>query len=331
MFLKVENKSQWKEFLDKALFKTFFHTLEWESFLEKEFSWITFERYLWHEELLVSIARCKVFGKEKLISHPFCEYGGPLPMRDGIDLQNFHDDFSHFFGANAYMQFHPYVLRFCKIGAAQVSAVGGRDRATFWIEDLEKGSDRLWAEFRADYRQRARKAGRMGVLVEECKTKRDLQIFYDLYVDTMKRHQNIPLTFPVFEFFAGGNVKIFLARAGGKIIGGSLFLFYKPFIHYFINASDRNFRAYGVNHLILWHAIQKFAGGEYAYLDLGGTRKGSNLEEFKRGARPKEHPIYTIGERNSAARDKKFLRSMWSLMPSVAMKFLSPYLLRLRV
>ncbi|MBI1888494.1 MAG: GNAT family N-acetyltransferase [Candidatus Spechtbacteria bacterium] len=333
-FQKIEDKSEWEGVLNRVLFKTFFHMPAWENFLEKEFSWVKFEHYVWREQLGVSMASCKVFGKEKLISHPFCEYGGPLPLRREIDFQNFYTDFYDFFGENAYMQIHPYILKFCapKIIYAFVSGEESESkRATFWIENLEAGSGKLWAAFRGDYRARVRKAERMGVTVEECKTKKDLERFYTIYVETMKRHQNIPLPFGVFEFLNGGRARIFLAKVGEKVMGGSAFLFYKPFIHYFINASDRNFRTYGVNHAILWHAIQKFAGGEYAYLDLGGTRKGSNLEEFKRGARPKEYPIVTIGERGSRVRDRKFLRLMWSLVPNGAMKLLSPYLLRFKI
>lgn len=330
-FQKIEDKREWGSILNRVLFKTFFHTLAWENFLEKEFPWVKFEHYVWREQLGVSMAKCKVFGKEKLISHPFCEYGGPLPLRREIDFRNFRNDFHGFFGGNAYMQFHPYVLKFCKMETTQAFVSGESERRTFWIESLEAGSGKLWVAFRGDYRARVRRAERMGVTVEECKTKKDLAKLYSMYVETMKRHQNIPLPFGVFEFFYEGSARIFLAKLGEKVIGGSVFLFYKPFIHYFINASDRNFRAYGMNHLILWHAMQKFAGGEYAYLDLGGTRKGSNLEEFKKGARPKEYPIVTIGERSSTVRDRKLLRLMWSLLPNGAMKLLSRYLLRLKI
>ena len=46
-FRKIENLKEWQALLEKALFKTFFHTLEWESFLEQNFKWLKFERYIW--------------------------------------------------------------------------------------------------------------------------------------------------------------------------------------------------------------------------------------------------------------------------------------------
>ena len=41
-FQKIENKEEVRNLLDKVLFKTFFHKLEWQEFLEKEFKWLKF-------------------------------------------------------------------------------------------------------------------------------------------------------------------------------------------------------------------------------------------------------------------------------------------------
>ena len=110
-FQKIENKTEWGKLLNKGFFKTFFHSPEWEDFLEKEFSWIRFERYLWKDELLLSVARCKFLGKEKVVSHPLCEYGGPLPLKGGVDWEGFADDFKKELGPRAKIKFHPYLVR----------------------------------------------------------------------------------------------------------------------------------------------------------------------------------------------------------------------------
>ncbi|MBU3922778.1 hypothetical protein KJ684_00880, partial [Patescibacteria group bacterium] len=85
-FQKID-KEEYKEILKKIKFKTFFHSLEWLDFLEKEFKWLKFERYNYQNQALLSFA--KVNGK--LISHPFCEYGGPLPLVEKIDGQKFQE------------------------------------------------------------------------------------------------------------------------------------------------------------------------------------------------------------------------------------------------
>lgn len=321
MFLKVESKSQWRSLSDKALFKTFFHSSDWEDFLEKEFFWMEFERYVWKDEFLLSIARCRLFGKEKLASHPFCEYGGPMPLREGADYYEFEKDFAKEFGCSARMRFHPYVK------------TGFRGNlATFWIENYSKKSaDDLWKGLRKTLRQEIKGGDGQGMYVEDCRSKEDLAQFYEIYLGAVRRHKNIPLLFSFFEFFQAHEfAKIFLAKRFGKVVGGSVFLFYQPFIHYFINASDQKFRSMRIGHKILWHVMKKYAGHEYDYFDLGGTRRGSVLEVFKRGWGAKEYPIFGIGN-NSDKGGVSSLRNILGLVPSALMKRAAPFALWLKV
>ena len=328
-FRKLEY-NEYQEVCKKVLFRTFFHSAQWEKFLEKKFSWIKFEYYIWKDDAIFSVARCRLFAKVKLISHPFCEYGGPLPLKHGVDFDKFAEDFRREFPQGSRIKFHPYVLN----GARRDSPSSGSKLLTFWVEGLSKNNpEYFWDSFRADYRQRIRKAHKSGILVEVCQNRKDLKAFYDLYVGVMKAHKNIPLPFEAFEFFdIEHSAKIILAKKGTDILAGSIFLFYKPFIHYFINASDKRFRNLGANHAILWQVIQQYAGGgDYSYLDLGGTRSGARLEEFKRGSGAKEYEIYTIGETEGSARRRGLAREGWSLMPNFLIKIISPSLLRFRI
>jgi len=137
----------------------------------------------------------------------------------------------------------------------------------------------LLGSFRKTLKQEIKKSEQHGIDILECKTGEDLKKFYSLYLETIKRQRSIPLPYSVFEFF-DKHAKIFIAKKSEQIIGGSVFLRNKPFIHYFINASDYKLRGLNIGHRILWHVIQEYAGKEYDYFDLGGTRKGSSLEIF---------------------------------------------------
>lgn len=397
MFSKVENKSQWKGLLDSALFKTFFHSPGWEEFLENEFKWIKFEHYVWcpfgtspagrKDEALLSMARCRLFGKEKLVSHPFCEYGGPLPLKEKFDFENFIGDFRSAFGFSARIRFHPYLYRnsevqYCFPAHSRPASAGlegsgcfgspcgrsaeGRQTSpsrlqqgenppesnielpnrfisTFWIENFSQRSpEDLLKSFRKTLRHEIKKAEGSGMEVSECENEEDLKEFYGQYLQTVKRHKNIPLPFSAFRFFCGSMLtgsdpvnsssKIFLAKTGNKVVGGSVFLFYPPFIHYFINASDIRFREYNANHLILWKAIQKYSGSGFDYFDLGGTRKGSGLEIFKRGWGAKEFPIYEVGGSGKESKgDKSMLRSIWGMLPISISSRLSHFMLWMKV
>jgi len=317
-FQKIENKDEWEVLLSRVSFKTFFHTTEWESFLEKEFSWMKFDRYMWKGELLLSVARCKLFGKEKIVSHPLCEYGGPLPLADNINYANFENDFTREFGRRARIHYHP------RIKTESVGAL-----STFWIENYSKKTvEDLWKGLRKTVRQEIRAGEAQGIYVEGCKNEEEVKQFYSMYLGTVKRHKNIPLPFSAFEFFCkSSNADILLAKKDGKVLGGSAFLFYEPFVHYFLNASDYQFRKWNVGHMVLWSAMQKYKNSTgYDYFDLGGTRKGSSLEVFKRGWGSKEYPIYEVGA-GSAGSDKSFLRNVLGLIPPFIMRRLAPVLL----
>src|SRR3989344_4208742 len=108
-FRKIERTDEWENLLKRTFFKTFFRSLSWENFIEDEFSNIKFERYVWKDELLLSMARAKFLGREKLVSHPFCEYGGALPLRDSMNFADFSKDFASVFGEKARIKFHPYL------------------------------------------------------------------------------------------------------------------------------------------------------------------------------------------------------------------------------
>jgi len=328
-FQKIEDKEKWQELLSKALFKTFFHTLEWEEFLEKELGWLRFDRYLYKDELLLSLAKYKVLGKEKLISHPFCEYGGPLPLVEKIDGEKFKQDLFLEFESPLEINLHPWMLNYLKDFKLEKAESW---RSTYWIKDFSKlRKEKLLASFRYDVRHSIKRAQKQGFSFEECQSDTNLKEFYSLYVKIIKRHKNIPLPYSFFEFFWKFS-KIFFLKSNKKIITGSIFLFYRPFIHYFITASDDNFRKLGINHLLLWRVIEKYAGKHYDFLDLGATKEGSKLEIFKRGWRGKKIPIYELSGQLSKSRLRDSgLRNVLGLLPLFLTEKISPCLLKYKL
>jgi len=328
-FLKIESENQWQDLLEKALFKTFFHRSEWEKFLEKEFKWLKFEHYNYQNSVLLSLARVKILGKEKLISHPFCEYGGPLPLVEKIDGRSFKEDLFSEFKDPFEINLHPRTLNYFE-NLELKEADSWRD--TYWIENFSKLKiEELFSSFRYDIRHSIKRAEKQGFDFEECQSKDDLQKFYELYIKTVQRHKNIPLSFSFFEFF-WQSAKIFFLKSGKKIVTGSVFLFYKPFIHYFITASDYSFRGQAVNHLLLFNVIKKYLGQDYDFFDLGATRKSSSLEIFKRGWRGKELPIFELSNRPDKLKLRHSkLRNVLGFLPLPLIKKVSPHLLKYKL
>jgi len=320
-FQKIDKK-EYKELFDKVSFKTFFHNPEWHDFLERKFKWLKFECYLYKDEALLPVARFKVFGKEKLISLPFCEYGGPLPIGQRTDFESFEKDVLSEF-KNIKIKVHPQI----KPGNTE-SEVN-----THWIEDLNNlSAENLFNSFRKTLKHSIRNAQEQILTIKKCSNLDELKQFYKLYLINLKRKKTIPYPFSIFKFlFEGKNAEILLALHRDKIIAGDLFVYYDKFVHYFFSASDYKYRNLGPSYLILWERIKSLCGQDKIF-DLGAAPKGSELEIFKKGWRGKEYPILQIGTKRSeeSLRSSK-LRNIWGLLPDFIIKKISHYFIKYRI
>ena len=323
-FQKIESNEELQDLLDKALFKTFFHELEWQEFLEKEFKWLKFEHYLYKDEALLS------FGKigKKLVSLPFCEYGGPLPKeKRGIVLwEQFERDVFEEFGDNIKIKFHPH---FGITGPVNASSV----LSSHWLTNLESATEQeIWDSFRKTLRHSIKNAQKNSLEIKKCQNLADLKKFYNLYIANLKRKKTVPYPFSVIKYlYESPGSELLLAFYKSKIIAGSLFLDYSYFVHYFLSASDYKHRDFGANHLILWEKIKSLRGQDKIF-DLGAAPRGSNLEIFKRGWGGEEKPIYQIGIKRSEEKLRSSkLRNIWGLLPNFVVKKISPHLIKYRL
>ncbi len=321
-FMKNFRKISKKEAADlynKALFKTFFHSPGWQDFLEKEFKWLKFENYLYKNELLFTFANTGV----KLISLPFCEYGGPLPLLQKADFENFNKDVLEEF-KNIKIKFHPLVF-------------GGNDTVdvlTHFIEDLDKKDEEIVrVSLRKTLRHSIRNAQENKLEIKKCSNLEELKKFYDLYISVLKRKLTVPYPFSLIRFlYAQPETEILLAFYKNKIIAGDLFLHYDGIVHYFLSVSDYKYRNLNAGYLILWEKIKKSLGRDYKIFDFGAAPRGSDLEIFKRGWGGKEYPIFQLGiQRSEEGLRLSKLRNIFGLLPKFVIKKISPLLIKYRL
>jgi len=316
-FLKIP-KEEYKKLFDKASFTTFFHNLEWNEFLEREFKWLKFEYYLYKNDSLLSFGRVG----NKLISLPFCEYGGPIPLGENFDIGQFEKDVLQEFG-NIKIKFHPHI----KPGDSKSEV------STHWIENLKNlNAEQLFSSFRKTLRHSIRNAENRGLEIKKCSDSKQLEQFYNLYLINLKRKKTVPYPVNIFNFlFDCPNTEILLAVYNGKIIAGDLFVSYDRFVHYLFSAADYKYRNLGSSYLILWEKIKSLCGQDKIF-DLGAAPRSSDLETFKKGWRGTEYPILQIGIKRSeeGLRSSK-LRYIWGLLPNFVVKNLSRYLIKYRI
>jgi len=323
-FVKI-NKKEATDFYNKAPFKTFFHNPEWQEFLEKEFKWLKFEHYLYKparpvggDEMLFTLAKVGT----KLISLPFCEYGGPIPLKENFNIEQFEKDVLEEF-ENIKIKFHPQI----KPGNPDSEV------STHWVEDLKNlNAEELFASFRKTLRHSIKNAENQGLEIKKCSDLKELEQFYNLYLINLKRRKTVPYPINIFKFlFNNSDAEILLAVYKGKIVAGDLFIHYDKFVHYLFSASDYKYRNLGPSYLILWEKLKSLCGQDKIF-DLGVAPRDSDLEIFKKGWRGKEYPILQIGIKRSeeGLRSSK-LRNIWGLLPGFIIRKFSPFLIKYRL
>ncbi|KKS22299.1 MAG: hypothetical protein UU78_C0019G0007 [Candidatus Roizmanbacteria bacterium GW2011_GWC2_41_7] len=318
-FSKIENKEEWHDLLGKVLFKTFFHSWEWESFLESQFPWMKFEHYNWKNKALLSLARTA----KKLVSHPFCEYGGPLPLAQEIVGEDFKQDLFEEFKTPLKISFHPYLLNYFKDFDLKDSP-----RETYLLENISKLNVETVGD-RNRHRQKNR-ALENGLTVEKCKTENDLKIIYNFYVKSLKKHKALVYPFSFFKFFfKNPQVEILLVKKGDRTVGGNIFLVCGKNVHSFLCGFDEKYRNLGAHTLALWSELRGKQREGFEVFDFGATRKGSSIGDFKNRWGAKSYPIFELKNYSddSHLRDSK-LRVLFGFLPAFLIKKISPHLLK---
>ncbi|MEN3045236.1 MAG: GNAT family N-acetyltransferase [Candidatus Hydrothermales bacterium] len=137
--------------------------------------------------------------------------------------------------------------------------------------------------------------------IKVSREKKDIEIFYHLYIETMKRKRASSFYFFPFsfieDFFKYFNESyVIVAFFKEKPIAASMFLGYNKFFHYFLSGSDYNYSKYGGSHLIIYEAINFAKKKGFEILHLGGGMKGKDsLFLFKSGFSDFYMPYYVYG------------------------------------
>jgi len=340
-FQKI-NKNEFINFYNQALFKTFFHSSEWHEFLEKEFKWLKFEYYLYKDEAFLPFVRFKVFGKEKLISLPFCEYGGPLPLKKEIDFENFKKDIFDLFGESIKIKFHPQILSFLDIKPQKEEGLFS-DTVSYQIVDLDKKTEQgLFQSFRLSTKQRIKKGLNENLSVSKCESNEDLNKFYAVYIKSMKRNKTVCFPAQIFEFLwqkslESDLVDFLIVKHEERVIAGIIIVFYAGIAHYFLSGMDYKYikrNKLNPMYLVLWKEIKKIINSKKANVfDFGGTKRETGLEEFKRGWDPECYPIFKLeaGETTQQRLRESKLRDVWGLLPDFIVKIVSPHIIKYRL
>ncbi|OGP92644.1 MAG: hypothetical protein A2156_04625 [Deltaproteobacteria bacterium RBG_16_48_10] len=148
--------------------------------------------------------------------------------------------------------------------------------------------ERIWKEYKKYIRRDVRKAQRSGVTIRQGGSIKDVKLFYDLYLASMKRNR-AAAKYP-FQWFKAlceegpgkslGTIRF--AVLNQSAIAGVVLVPSSSTTHYFHSGSQEEFLRYCPNELLIHHSIEDAIERGSSFFDfMGSDRKDLNLIHFK--------------------------------------------------
>jgi hypothetical protein len=153
--------------------------------------------------------------------------------------------------------------------------------------DLCGGAEELLTRFDSPVRRAIRKAERSGVNALIAHNRQAISDFYQLHVQTRRRHglppQPASFFLNIYEHIVRPGLGfIVLARYGYRSIAAAIFFRFGKNALYKYGASDKRFQEFRANNLVMWHGIQVLARAGAEKLYFGRTDyENDGLRRFK--------------------------------------------------
>lgn len=339
------NADKWNFLVERNSYATPYHLYEWGEALSSTYRYQRYHLAITQSDNIIGILpliqiKSRIFGN-RLISLPFCEYGGPL-----VDVELGSEEIRRVTEAllDAATQLGRtlgagYVENRGCLMAREFPDVEGYNNfqryVTFGI-NLEKELDELWSGLHRSTRYGARKARKSGVEIEELEEVRQLKDYYQLYLETQKRHGSPPHKYALFKNLYNalktkGKIKVLLANYHGKLIAGLIVFHHNKTIFAWNNVCSTQHRRLNPNNLLIWNVIEWGVRKGHRRLDLGRTRTGTTIHVFKRRWGGQEIPLqdYVCFLRKRELPDPeqkryRYLSKVWSFMPTSLTKKIGP-------
>ena len=140
-------------------------------------------------------------------------------------------------------------------------------------------------------------AMKQGITVRLASSPADMQCYYGLYRDTLRRWGDAALfTYPESFFYdifshAGEHVKVWLAEKGEKIVAGVIIFYWNRIASYWHGASHQDYFSCYPNNLLHMEVIRHAAAAGCQYYDFGPSGGQEGVARFKRSFGAVEMPF----------------------------------------
>ncbi|MBI4215522.1 MAG: peptidoglycan bridge formation glycyltransferase FemA/FemB family protein [Parcubacteria group bacterium] len=149
-----------------------------------------------------------------------------------------------------------------------------------WLLDLSPSEDELFAGMRKTHRNLIRRAQKEGVEIIQSQNLKDIDIFFQLYKETGKRHHFVlyPYDFirsQIAAFLNDGQVTIYFAKYNKEIINSAIIMFYGKEAAYHHGASSEKYSKLPAAYLLQWEAIRDAKRRGHKLYNFWGIDEGS--------------------------------------------------------
>jgi hypothetical protein len=155
------------------------------------------------------------------------------------------------------------------------------------LELKDKSTDQIWKNYNEGLKRNIRKALKSDLSFEKIRSRDEVDQFYKLYLDSMKRNKALAkypleLFHKIHDFLIPELADIFFVKHQNQPIAGMVVIYSKDIVHYFHGGSDTEYLHLRPNDLLFHQAIQIAKEKEKSYFDfLGSDKKFLSLIQFK--------------------------------------------------
>lgn len=297
---QIENKKEWEEFLALHEEANFLQSWYWGEF---------------HEKLGKYISRVGVYKNNKLVGvmqsvvesarrgrYLTVPAGPIIDWRDSHVIDHIFSEMKNIARANncSFIRVRPQLVS--DDFSRNIFKKHGFIGAPMYLHaeltsqlDIAKSEEQLLADMRKTTRYEIKKAGTLGVKVEQTKDEDHIKEFYDLQIETAKRQKFTPFSYRFFKeqfeiFFDADKALLYNATLNGKILAQAFIIFYGKEAVYHYGASTEEGRKYPGAYLLQWEAIKEAKRRGMSRYNFWGVapehdahHRFSGISVFKRG------------------------------------------------
>lgn len=206
---------------------------------------------------------------------------------------------------------------------------------------LKHSEIEMWGSLKRDVRRNIKKAKKNGLKFKKGRGRKELDDFYEIYLDTRKRRGVPAWPYKLFEeALKSYDSLIGIVYYHDKPIAAGFFSFYGKEVIYGFSGADYEKIFLCPYHLLVWNICRYGIKNGYEVLDYGPTTKEMNdggLFNFKSRwcDEYNELPYYFYAKKRKNVPDFKkslgiyrFYGKVWGLLPKWVIKKISPFVIR---